>query len=350
MRLTEAEIIAGLDYPNIHVREPLLNYFDGRHTQPLELTAAIVALVDQYGWSDALHWPHKIGRCRHDESSLAWCLDEIDKLAQGARAGNRPHSTLPAHLISWAVSAPVDLLARFQPRMASNPAFQTSQFRARETPLQTIQRRIEIAALNPQQAWDRMEAKCRSIRDVHSFAEAGISATAELLERILADGSNFQDRLLFILRDTDNDQDGAHQWMVGLMIILAGRLRFSDALPDLLARFENDWDWYNEQIAAAITHIGTPQVHKKVIEYFPGKPWYVCNCLSDPLEKIHYDGAAENVFPLTDEVDDDALKVQLAIAMTAHFDDFAFGPARAIRAISSVELVFSKRIQSFSIV
>lgn len=330
MQLTEQEIIAGLGYEKASVRDTLLNYFENRHSLPLELTYAAIKIVERHGWNDAFLFPHKIGKCPHDEQSLNWCLDEIDKIQTGKATLNSERSTLPFHLVNWVTTAHVDLLQQNRDRIASNQTFLKPLFRDPATPLDKIDRRIEIAALDPQQAWEQLIKHCNGVANVKTFPEAAISSAELLLEPIAEAGDNFRDRMIEILADTESNYQGARGWKVGLMIQLAGRLRCEDSLPLLLSKFSLDWDWYNDQISYAIQAIGTPTIHQAVAEYYQGKPWHTRLYLTSVLENIHYDGAAEKIFPLIASESDDGLRVQLAAAMTAQFDEFSIAPASEI--------------------
>ena len=327
MRLTETEVIVGLMHPEMCVRDALLNYFKGRLTPPLELTHAMIEVIDLRGWDDAFRWSHKICDCLHDDSSLNWCLEEIEKIQKGVSTANLSNSTLPSQLISWATKAPVELLKSHRQRLANTSAFLQPILFDSETPLEKIDRRIEIASLDSQQAWQRITEYCISISDVTTFAEANIHCAEELLTPIVADGENCHERMLELLSDPDADHQGANGWMVGLMINLAGRMQLEESLPLLLSKYAVDWDYYNEEVSHAIKAIGTPTAHKAVAEYYPGKPWYVRNYLCGVLEDIHVEGAAETIFPLLADESEDDLRVQLAAAMSAQLDDFALKPA-----------------------
>ena len=330
MQLTEAEVIAGLSHPEIHVRDALLNYFENRHTPPLELTHAMIEAVDKWGWEEAFQWPHQISECLHDNRSLVWCLDEIDKIQMGTSTFKSPRSTLPFHLVSWITEAPVQLFKSHRERLADTQAFLKPQLYDTLSPLEKIDRRIEIASLDSQQAWEQLTEHCHSVASVEKFEDGNVPYAKELLAPIVADGDNYRDRMMEILSDPVGDHQGAHGWMVGLMVYLAGRIRCEESLPLLLGKFAVEWDWYSEEILHAIQAIGTPSAHLAVAEYYHGKSWHVRNYLNGILENIHYQGAAETIFPLIEEEPDDDLRVQLATAMSAQLDDFAIEPAAKV--------------------
>ena len=330
MQLTEAEVIAGLSHPEIHVRDALLNYFENRHTPPLELTHAMIEAVDKWGWEEAFQWPHKISECLHDNRSLVWCLDEIDKIQTGTSTSKSPNSTLPFHLVSWITQAPVQLFKSHRERLADTQAFLKPQLYDTLSPLEEIDRRIEIASLDSQQAWEQLTEHCHSVANVDKFEDGNVHYAKELLAPIVADGDNYRDRMMEILSDPVGDHQGAHGWMVGLMVYLAGRIKCEESLPLLLGKFAVEWDWYSEEILHAIQAMGTPSAHLAVAEYYHGKPWHVRNYLNGILENIHYQGAAETIFPLIEDEPDGDLRVQLATAMSAQLDDFAIEPASKV--------------------
>jgi hypothetical protein len=317
MRLSTEDVILGLQHDSVFVRDTLLDYFEGALAPPISLTHAVISVIRRHGWEDSFCWPHKVGRCTHDEDSLNWCLQEIEDLDS---VGGR--SNLLGHLTSWVTKAPIDLLRKYRDRIVEMQPFRSAHFG--QTPAKRLDERLRAWTHTPQECWDEIEHYCHSISKVESFSDANIPRLETLLEPIAAHGGEpFRRLTLEVLKKTVEDSSGAQGWWGGLMMKLAAMMQMEESSLTLLQLFDTDWDWYNEGISEALRWIGTPEIQQQVIAFYPGKPWYVRNYLSGPLESIRYDGAAEKIMPLLALEEDAFLRIQLAVAMTSQFDEAA---------------------------
>lgn len=326
MRLSEADVISGLAYPDVNVRQAMLDYFDGSFSRPIELTHAAISAVETWGLREALCWPHKLRGCRHNEESLDWCLDQITKLTESSESDRNA-----GHLARWAVEAPIDILRRQQDRMMAMKPFRVDAFGYERSPSIRLEERLAAWELTPQQCWDRAKQHCQSIGQINNFHEAGIAMAMAWLEPIAADTSAvFHQPILDTLGSIRENSPESEAWWGGLMIRLAGSLKIEDAFDSLMALFEIDWDWYQEEICRALEGFQTPEIHQRVIAAYGEQPWETRIFLSGPLENIHYQDAAKNVRDLLPVEDDPDLRVHLAVSLASHLDPVGIESAKAI--------------------
>ncbi|MCA9050830.1 MAG: hypothetical protein KDA89_18960, partial [Planctomycetaceae bacterium] len=238
MRLTEQEIMEGLLHPNVWVREEVLRYFSASHRTQPEVTRKVVGAVEQFGWNDVVHWPHHVADFTLDDSLLPWVLEQIDRTD-----ANAPNEHLRHHLAGMIARAPVETLRPHLDRLLSHECIRRDFFphSRMETPAEQIRQRLEIHEQSVETCWDQLREHCERVAEVQSFEEARIPHCELLIDRIAAGPFNHSDEVCRLLRDTDVDVDGASGWLVGLMIILAGRLRLEQAAPLFYRHFDVDW-------------------------------------------------------------------------------------------------------------
>ncbi|MEZ6126734.1 MAG: SEC-C metal-binding domain-containing protein [Planctomycetaceae bacterium] len=329
MRLTEQEIMDGLLHPNVWVRDEVLRYFSNSHRTQPDVTRKVVEAVEQFGWKEAFHWPHQVADFTPDSTLLPWVLEQIDRTDADA-----PNENLRHHLALMIARAPVETLRPHLDRVLSHKCIRENFFpnSRLETPAEQIRQQLEIHEQSVETCWNRLREHCELIAEVESFEEADIPRCELLIDRIAAGPFDHSDEVCRLLRDTEPDVDGASGWLVGLMIILAGRLRLEQAVPLLYRHFDVDWDWYNEEISNGLIRIGTESVHRYVAKHYLDQPWDVRIFAHSVFEDIHTNTVLDDLLPLIDEEPDEELRVQLAVAAVSHFDDRGVDIAREIYA------------------
>ena len=70
MRLAEHEILAGLEHPNVFVRDNVLHYFENARRRDVDIAKRLIAVVERLGWKEAFLWPHRIGGFDLDDESF----------------------------------------------------------------------------------------------------------------------------------------------------------------------------------------------------------------------------------------------------------------------------------------
>ena len=328
MRLSESQIMEGLRHSNPFVRETVLDYFESCYRTQVDVTRNVVAAIDEFGWQDAFQWPHRLASFEFDEPLLLWAIDQLERNDAGA-----PSVNMRSHLTRFIWQGPVDVLRPHVGRIRSFDTFGKTLFPQSPgayRPADKLQQRLEIWEPDADTCWNDLLRHCESLTDVNSSADAGIPYCELLIERIASEGARYEQQVCDLLAEADVQQVPTSGWLVGLLIILAGRLRIEAAVPHLFRRFEEDWDWYNEEIMYSLIRIGTDQVHQYVAEQYPEQPWYVRNFASTVLEDAHSDTVLDALLPLVDQEPDSFLRGQLGIAAASHFDERGIDAARRL--------------------
>ena len=327
MRLTEAEILDGLGHENLFVREQMLQCLEQCAADRPDVTARVIAMVERFGWQESVCWPYRITKFQLDEPSLLWALEQLQRTDDG-----QPQDSTKNHLAVAIAHAPLHALRPVLERVVASLQCTNAEEDSRnlDRPTDTIHERIHLADLGADECWKRLDDHCRSVSDAETFAEANIGYAENLLEPIEKSGAEYADRVLDVLSvDEVTTQDG-QDWLVGIMIILAGRLRLKQAIPLLYRRFTEDWDWYNEEIPRALVRIGSADVLEYTAAQYGDEPWYVRNYLTGAYRNLRHERAVEFITPLVEEEEDDHLRGQLGVALAGQFDSCGVAPAKAI--------------------
>ena len=120
---------------------------------------------------------------------------------------------------------------------------------------------------------------------------------------------------------SDGAGDDPTDWLTGLMMILAGRLRIEEAAPRIWDLLAVDWDWYYDAAEAALTRIGTPAVARLIGQRYPQAAWEDRLPATIILARIRCDEAAAVIEAALRDEDDDGLRAELGVAAATQFDD-----------------------------
>lgn len=327
MRLMESQIVAGFDHPNLFVREQVLQHFESSRRTQVDITRHVISVIDRHGFRGGFQWPHRVAEFELNEDGMLWALDQIQRLEDD----DEKRENMVGHLTRMVCQAPIELLRPHLPRILQLNAFQERQFQGSVAPpAERIEKRIEIWEQSPQVCWNLLEEHFESIGEVENFADADVPYAEMLVERIASAGHQFESEMLSVLSQEDIPQLGPRPWIVGMMIILAGRLRTEAAIPLLVRFFDRDWDWYNEEIMYSLVRIGTPGVLEYVRELYFDLPSWTRHYLSSVFENVHQDNAIDCILPLLDREDDSFFRGQLGVALASHFDDRGVEPAKEL--------------------
>jgi hypothetical protein len=327
MRLSEPEILAGITHPSGYVREVALRYFEDSFRRQPDVTRQLIAAVEQFGWEDVFEYPHRVAYFELDADTLPWAFGEIERTGTGA-----PSANMRWHLAQMIANAPIDVVRPHLERLQDIDVFRERRAtfsERRRTEMDNLQLRNELFEKSPEGCWALLERHCRDIGDVETFADADIPYAEALVERIAAGGQAFADRVHEIL-ERPNVTDGYNEWIQGLALTLAGRLRLESAAELIYGKFHIEWDWYNEVAAEALKRIGTPAVTHLLCQRYEARPWHIRLYSLGILEAVHHDAAVEEVLRLDPQEQDDDLRSQLGVALASHFDERGIEPALAI--------------------
>lgn len=312
MRLSDEQLMAGFVHPSRVVRGAVADYFAESFTRDPDVTRWAIRGVEQYGWKAFLTWTHKFCDLPLlNDESFEWVCQQLERTDTDALDSKQRQ-----HLARMLANADAGVLTRQQPRLLAMDALDA---KSREV----VVRRIELAQTDPEVCWQKLEEHCRQIVDVESFEDAQIPEATRLLESLMRDGDRFVSRILEVLRRPQPVADAQHpdEWLIGLMMILAGHLRLEEAAPLIWDRWEADWDWYNEEVMYSLIRIGTPAVVQLARERYPESEWYVRNFAHNIFENVRCEKSLEAIQAVIPGEDDEFLRGQLGIAASTQFDD-----------------------------
>lgn len=319
MRLSDEQLMAGFVHPSRVVRGAVTDYFAESFPRNPDVTRWAIRGVEQYGWKDFLTWTHKFCNLPLlNDESFAWVCQELERTDTDA-----PDLKPRRHLAMMLANADAGVLTRQQPRLLAMDALD-------EKSREVVVRRIELTQADPEECWQKLEEHCRRAATVDSFVDARIPEATRLLEPLMQAGDRFVPRILEVLRRPQPKADEQHsdEWLIGLMIILAGQMRLEEAAPLIWDRWEADWDWYNEEVMYSLVRIGTPAVVQLARERYLDSEWYVRNFAHNIFENVHCEESLEAIQAVISGEKDEFLRGQLGIAAATQFDDRGASLAR----------------------
>jgi hypothetical protein len=329
MRLSESEIIAGLQHPSLFVREDAAIYLEACGRTQADITPHLIAAIERFGWKDSLEYPHRVADFELDETTLPWALNEIQRHSGESEL----HMSIRWHLTDMVSNAPIAILRSQLANILQHDIFQEQCIKMRgywRTAAELIQLRCDLWEKSPDECWALLNEHCRAVAEVETFAEANVPYLKLLVERIALAGQAFAREILEVLEKPPQHLQKYEEWLGGAMIQLAGCVRLESAIPLVYSRFDVDWDWYNEEIMKALIKIGTPEVTALVSDKYTGSLSHVQIYSQGVLESVHHDNSVSDILRLIPHEHDEGFRGQLGVALASHFDDAAIEPALAI--------------------
>ena len=319
MRLSDAQLKEGFLHPNRVVRDAVARFFDDSLTRDPAVTQYVMRGVELYGWKNVLTWPHKVSTFPiADDASMEWLCQQLTDLLRGSANDN-----LRGHLGKMLARAEIGLLE------SHNLSERFDELQLEERHRELIVRRMTLSNRDPEDCWQALQDHCQQAAQAATFADAKIPDAELLLEPLLSCGDRFVPRILEILQRpaVDPEVPDADAWLIGLMIILAGRMRLEAAAPLMWKYWDVDWDWYNDELLYALTRIGTPSVAQLIRERYPHSKWHVQLFASGALERLRCDGMREVIEELLANDADDEFRGRFGVAAARQFDDDTAGIA-----------------------
>jgi hypothetical protein len=321
VRLTTDQLNAAWLHPRRLVRNVVASCFADVFTTDPDVTAHAIRAVDQFGWRKFLTWGHEFCKLPlATDAALEWVCVEVERTDDGA-----PSDNLKGHL-AWMLSrADIALLERHAERVLGLPAIGPEE-------RLTVLRRLELAACAPAEAWRRLDDHCRIAVASKTFADAKIPEAELLLEPLVRARSASIARVMDVLRAPlpTGTGDEPADWLTGLMIVLAGRLRVEEAAPLIWNIMAADWDWYYDEAVAALLRIGTPDVVRLVQDRYQDADWSTRLYATIPLKRIRCEESLAAIKAALACEDDHDLRAYLGAAAAAQFDDRLVPDALAV--------------------
>jgi hypothetical protein len=321
MRLSTEDLRHGWRHPRRLVRDVVASYFEHSFTADSATTREATASVEEFGWRGFLSWGYKFTRLPLvDDTAFAWVCEQAERTDEGA-----PTDDLKWHLASMLVNAEIGGVERHRSRLLALPPLLPEQ-------RQDVLLRLELTRLSPDEAWRRLEAHCEAATQADTFAAARVPAAERLLEPLTRAGDAIHEKILDVLRKPPrlHSENSPDEWLTGLMITLAGRLRIEQATPFLWDLMQTEWDWYIDEAAESLTRIGTSGVVRQAWERYRGMSSGGRIAATDLWANVRGDDAGAAIEDVLGIEDDDFLRAQLGRAAAAQFDERLMPLARAV--------------------
>jgi hypothetical protein len=312
MRVSTEQLKRGWLHPRRVVRNQVATQFADAFTTDPDVTAWAIRGVQEFGWSRFLTWHHTFCRLPlATDAALEWVCGEVERTDEAA-----PSDNLKRHLAGMLSEAELPLLERHRDRLLAIPGLRPRERTAIET-------RLELVDCSPADAWRRLEDHCRMAAAGETFADAKIPEAELLLEPLVRAGTEGVARVMDVLQSPppESDGDDPAEWLTGLLITLAGRLRVAEAAPRLWDFLAIDWDWYQDEAAEALKRIGTPAVVELARATYPQADWSTRLRAASIFGVIRSDESAAAIEEALDGEQDDDLRVFLGQAAAAQLDD-----------------------------
>lgn len=330
MQLSVSEILTALHHPSIDVRECAFDWLEEHRLLTPEVCHTMIRVIELHGWRQCLRFPFRFSNATLDESAFQWVLSQLERTDEAA-----PGLNLKTHLAGMIVGAPIQVIRPHVDSLLNNAAFcripdPRGSLHPRWSREARLRERLAISELSPLTCWTRLIDHCHCSANVDSFEDAHIQYGRMLVEHLAACDNDLAVSVIQQLRSPDISNQSAEEWFAGYLIILAGKMKLSAAIPLIYERFHEDRDWHNEEISDALARIGTPDTITFLAERYLHEPWYVRLYSTGVFEKLREPNSTDTLFRLLDDEDDDGLRVNLATALISQFDSCTFDVVKAV--------------------
>ena len=323
MRLSTDQICDALKHDNLLVRDAAANYLrDCQRTHP-HVTQLVIETIDRFGWEDALCWPHQVREFTLHEQQVPWVLEQMR-----CADPNGPDRNVCLHLAKMVADAPISSLTPHLDQVLAHEVLHSKPFSRfddkRPRFVDVIQQRLEMHEQSAETCWNELFSHCKSVASVETFQDADMPKCERLIERLVDEYDFVRSRkqeVADFLVNTKVSYEDETCWIVGLMIILAGRMQWNDLLPHIYRHFELDWDWCDAEISTAMIRMGSEDVLGFITERYRDEPWNNRNFSTSAFERVHTDGVIAHISSLLEFEEDELLRANLGVAAASHFDD-----------------------------
>lgn len=321
MRLSPDQVKQGILHPEKAVRDDAVRYFSHSFSQDPMIMPAVIQTVEKHGWRDGIS-SHAFGEgLVQTEETLVWLLTELRRVGHPE---DREWSSYQAGLRHLLATADAQLLRKYEAEL-SHLALTDTDFRA------TIHDRIRLLSIDPESCWRDLQSFAERMKGKEYLSEINFDPVYYLIEAIAREDDRHADRVLDLLqKETPEDPQDLLAWLQPLMVRLAGEMRLERAVPLIVDKLHEDYDWLAEECQRSLIRIGTDNVVEAIFDAFPVAPWHFRLYASGSLAGIHSDPCVRRCLDLFGEEDDGDLQVELGRALLSHFAFDAVEPMRQL--------------------
>jgi hypothetical protein len=318
MRLTEEQVLQGLEHPDKDVRFAALDYFCKSHSTNTDVLPVAIELIERLGPNEAFTFPHLIAYLPQTAETIAWALNRLQRPAHSDDEKN-----FTFHMGRLLCHADPQLV---QPHMAA--ILSAPELRSEHATL--LKQRLDFAALASDQLWQRLEAICEAGKDKEYANEIPYDEAQELAEAISRDVSQTERMMELLRKERDPNIHTALNWLELFAVQMAGDIRHEPAIPLLIKKLFLDDEILSEDCCAALAKIGNDAVVQAVREAYPQAPEHFRLYTSSLFGDIHSDLAVAAGLELLAIETDPGLKIWLATALVNQFSTEAIDAARTL--------------------
>lgn len=330
MRHPEDKIQAAILHPDPAIRDRAVSYFAKSSRPDATAMPLVIRAVETYGRNDAYR---VIGLSRdlpQSDESVTWVIDELNDEPTGR------HENYAYNLSMVLLKADPALLLPREAAILEARHF-LPELRV------TFTERLRMLSWDAATCWRRLVEFSEESKDKQYTNDVNLGHAHRVVEALARHGTESEEQVHAVLQQKVEDvPHHPMHWLVPLVVRLAGRVQLDSAIPLIVAKLlEDGGDLLNEECAAALIRIGTPDVLHAVAGAFPTAPHHFRLYAGGPLERIHSDLAVETCLRLLRSEKEDDLQRTLAEALLFQFADGGGGEAR--RLLVGRELDFMSR-------
>ena len=318
MRFPEAKIKDAILHRDSGIRARATYYFAKSFSHDLSLMPLVIKSVETYGKQDAYH---VIGASRdlpQTEESIAWVIDELN------HEQSDEYENYTYNLSMVLVEADPALLVAKESAILEVRHFMPDLHAP-------FSERLQMLSWDEGTCWRKLEEFCEDSKDKQYINEVNLGHAHQIVEALARYGDDCEAKVHEVLNQKTDDTRHPLNWMLPLVIRLAGLARLDSTIPLLISNLlaDND-DLSNEECAEALTRIGKPAVVETITSAYPTAPHHFRLYAIEPLEHIRSDLAVEKCLHLLGQEKEGEIRLNLAQALLTQLASQGIEAARQL--------------------
>jgi hypothetical protein len=319
-RLTEDQIKAGILHADIDVRFAALHYFADCSSPNTTVMPVVIEALERFGRAKTFRFSHPIARLAQTEPTICWAVEE---LKTQPRRTEDERSYLD-HLSRLLCHADPRLLQNFEKEILAAPAFDRKQ-------REDLARRLKLLSWDGDALWRELETICEEGKDKTYAGDMRLHEAEDIVEELGRQGARHVDRMMhFLKQKIEEYENNPLTWMEPLVVKLAGELRYTPAIPLIVAKLHEDAEVLSEECQTALVKTGGDDVIRAVRQDYPTAEGHFRLYGSGVLGRVHTDLAVQALIELLSLEQDLELENWLAQALVEHFSTEGNEAARKV--------------------
>jgi hypothetical protein len=267
----------------------VLSYFNDSFTTDTTVMTVAIEAVEKYGWREVVeYYFNAFAKLPLTDESAAWVISQLEQGIHGTGARRESFCRSLEECLTW---ADVEVLRPLRERILGVKSLA-------EANRPTIQMRLDWSDVDSEGCWREIESLADQIfaSTEKKFPSAEVHRAEAIVSVLAPRAGEYTSRVLDLLgldlTQTDIDR---RNWLQGMMIFLAGRMRLPEAAPHLVQRIYDDWDWYSEECQKSLKRIGGEAALDAIAAEYDSAPWHVRLFCAGALETIRGENAVQRL-------------------------------------------------------